>query len=431
MPMFPRLRIAPEATAWMTRPFIAAILLFGPVMGAAASALMVSAALLGLFQWLNNDYPITQSRQQQLIFSFIAAWFATEAIFGLLHFNGWPTLSETGANLPFLGYIIFVSGMERSSKTDLREVIHIAAPAAAFFALAVVAVQIQIGPRRAEGAAGNAGPFAALCLIIFGCCLLSAMESKGRSRFLGVAGAGAAAACVMLSGMKGLWPALAAVPVALAIVHRDVLRAASRRVFVAATLIILAVLILTQGTIEKRLTRLGSEIENLQSGGAEMTSLAQHVLIWQAGWSLVREAPLAGHGLGRNRDLMAARTSEIGGVALTYSHFHNALLTQGVQSGLIGIAALLLMFFAPLALALREPAGEFGRHGVSVILTAAIVYAISGATGIMFGHDLMDMGWIAAVSYGSFMVFGKGAAQSPAMHYRDPSSSAHAGKSAP
>lgn len=412
--MIPRLRIPPQATALMTRPFIAAVLLLGPVLGAEASIIMILGAFLGLFQYLNSNFPITESRPQRLIFKFILTWFATETSFGLLHFNGMPTVLEIAENLPFLGYIILVSGMEHSSKLDLRRVIHLVSPYAAFVALAVAIVQIQIGPRRAEGAAGNAGPFAALCLIVFGCCLLTAIETKGRSRLLGTAGAGAAAACVMLSGMRGLWPALAIVPAALAIVYWRAVKQDFKRVLIGAAITLLAVFFLSQATIEKRISLVVSDLEQTQTAGGRPSSLQQHLLIWRAGWSLLSEAPMSGHGLGRNRELMAARTSEIGGVRLHYSHFHNAILTQGVQSGIIGILALTAMFLAPLWLAARQPRDEFGKHGFSVILIAAVVYTISGVTGIMFGHDLMDMGWIAAMSYGSFQVFGQGAVHNPA-----------------
>lgn len=390
----------------MTRPFVAATLLAGPLLGAVVSAAMVLAALLGAFQYLNDDYKITQSRPQRLIFGFIAAWFATEAAFGLLHFNGLPTLTEIAANVPFLSYIIFVSGMELSRKHDLRRIIHVWSPIAAFAALALASAQIELGPRRAEGAAGNAGPFAALCLIMFSCCLITAAETMGRSRLIAAAGAGAAAACVILSGMRGFWPCLIIIPIALAIVFRDAWKGASKRMFFAGALIVLAALVLTQGTIEKRIFRLGSEIERLQSGGGEDTSLGLHIVIWQAGWSLLREAPLAGHGLGRNRELMGARTKEISGTPISLSHFHNAILTQGVQSGVAGILAMLAMLFAPLGLSMRQPQSDCRRHGLAVILAVTIIYSITGMTAIMFGHDLMDAGWTAAVSYGSFMVFG-------------------------
>jgi O-antigen ligase len=411
VPMFPRLKIAPETTAWMTRPFVAATLLAGPLLGSAVSAAMVLAGLLGAFQYLNDDYKITESRPQRLIFKLILAWFATEAISGLLHFNGWPTIIEIAENLPFLGYIIFVSGMEHSSKQDLRRVMHVWSPIAAFAALALASAQIQIGPHRAEGAAGNAGPFAALCLVMFNCCLIAVVETKGRSRLLGAAGAGAAAACVILSGMRGVWPCLIIIPVTLAFVFKDIWKGASKRMIYAAALIILAVLALTQGTIQKRIFRFGSEMERLQSDRTEVSSLGQHVLIWRAGWSLLREAPLSGHGLGRNRELMAERTNELGGVPIRLSHFHNAILTQGVQSGIFGILALLAMFFAPLFLSMQHRLDDSRRHGLAVIVGVTIIYAVAGATAVMFGHDLMDAGWIAAVSYGSFMVFGSGSPQ--------------------
>jgi O-antigen ligase len=409
--MFPRLRIAPETTAWMTPPFVAATLLMGPVLGSVVSAALGLAALLGVFQYLNDNYKITQSRPQRLIFAVILTWFLTEALFGLAHYGGASTWIEIIGNVPFLGFIIFVSGMELSDKTEIRRVIHAASPAAAFGTLAVAAAQIQFGLQRAEGLAGNAGPFAALCLILFACCLLTAAETAGRSRLLGIAGAVAAAVCVVLSGMRGLWPCLLVLPAALAVLYRDVLRLVPRRAALAAALMLLAVLVVTQGSIERRIQTLGADIETLRSGRSEATSLSEHLLIWQAGWSLMREAPLAGHGLGQNRQLIAARTRQIGKVEIGFTHFHNAILNQGVQTGIVGIAALLAMFFTPLMLALRHSSRDTGRHGLAIITVTTIIYAFSGATGIMFGHDLMDAVWIAAISYGSFMAFGQGLPQ--------------------
>ena len=406
--MFPRFRIAPETTEWMTRPFVAATLLMGPVLGSAVSAVMVLAALLGAFQYLNDNYTITESRPRRLIYSFILIWFAAEALFGLMHGGGPPMWLEIVENLPFLGFIIFVSGMALSDKADLRRVIYAASPVAALITLAVVSVQVQVGSHRAEGMAGNAGPFAVLCLIQYGCCLLTAIETEGRARLLGIAGAMAAAACVALSGMRGLWPCLFVIPAALAVLHRDVLRLFLWRGALATILIMAAVFVVGQASIERRIERFGSDVEALQSGAGEITSLSQHLLIWRAGWSLFREAPLTGHGLGRNRQLMAEQTRKTGNEEIGFSHFHNAILTEGVQTGIAGIAALLAMFLAPLFLALRHAAGDAGRHGLAVISFTTIIYAFSGATGIMFGHDLMDAVWIAAISYGSFIAFGQG-----------------------
>ena len=411
MSIFPRLRIEPEATAKMTKPFVAATLLLAPVFGSLVSAAMVVAALLGVFQHMNNNFKISANRPQLVIFKLIVVWFSVEAFFGLLHFNGWMTIIEIGENLPFLGYILFVSALEHSSKPDLRRFVHLASPIAAFAALSVAFLQVVLGAPRAEGGAGNPVPFAALCLIVFSCCMLTALETHGRARLLGIAGAGAAAASVIFSGTRGLWPCLVILPVALAALYRKELRMAARREYIAIALILTAGLALTHKTIEKRLVRLDSEIEHFQSGSGKITSLKEHTLIWQAGWSLLSEAPLTGHGLGVNGELMRQRTSGTGSAPIGYSHFHNAILTEGVQSGIIGIFALISMFFTPLALAFRSRMDEAGRHGFAIILVTTIIYAASGATGIMFGHDLMDMGWICAIAYGSFMVFGHGAAE--------------------
>lgn len=409
MSMFPRLRIAPEISAWMTRPFVAATLLLGPVLGSVISLVMVLAALLGVLQYVNSNYKLTGNGQLRLIYMFILVWFAVQALFGLLHGGGGSSAwVEIGENLPFLGFLIFVSGFDLSSKTALRQVIYAASPAAAFAALAAAVFQVQSGMSRVEGMAGNAGPFAVLCLLQYGLCLLTAIETAGRARFLGLAGAIAAGACVALSGMRGLWPCLFVLPAALAILHRDVLRHVSWRAFLAAAFVLLAVFVAASESVERRIQRLGTDIQSLQSGAGDITSLSQHLLIWQAGRSLFLEAPFAGHGLGRNRQLMAARTGEMGNEKISLSHFHNAILTEGVQTGIVGIAALLGMFLSPFFLALRQAASGEGRHGLAVISVTTIIYAFSGTTGIMFGHDLMDAVWIAAISYGSFMVFGQG-----------------------
>ena len=408
MSTFPRLTVAPETTAWMTKPFVAATLLMGPLLGASVSVTLVLALVLGTLQYLNRNFKITDIRPQLLIFKLIVLWFLTEAAFGIAHFNGSRTALEIVENLPFLGYILLVSGLELSGKTDLRRLIHAASPITAFAALALAYYQVTHGASRAEGAAGNPGPFAVLCLVTYSFCLITALETKGWMRLVAIAGAGAAAASVIFSGTRGVWPCILFLPPVFAALYWKDVRMSSAREIAAVALILVAGLALTHKTIEKRLMRFDLEIERFQSGSKLNTSLKERTLIWQAGWSFLQEAPLAGHGLGINREIMRQRTSVAGGAAFGYSHFHNAILTQGVQSGAAGIIALLAMFFAPLALAWRGRFGEEGRHGLAVIMAVTLIYAASGATGIMFGHDLMDMGWISAIAYGSFMAFGKG-----------------------
>lgn len=403
--MFQAMRFSDATIDRLWRPALAATLLFPAIIGSAASFIVSAAILLAMFRLANSDLVLTRDKDIRTISLLIAVWFFVEAFFGLMHFGGEETVKEIIENLPYCGFLLLASTME-STRREAAARILLAAPAAAAAALMFALAGEVLQGGRAEGAAGNAGPFSTACLIVYGCCLIITVEPGERSRLYGLAGAAAAAVCVILAGVRGLWPCLFVVPLMLAVIYRHELRQHLAKSLLAFALVSALVTVVSFGAIQERVEKFAADLRQADVHNFYKTATGERFLIWRAGWALILEAPISGYGIGRIPELMKERTASLGGRGLTYSHFHNAIITQGVRTGIIGILALIAMFFAPLWLAWRHKKDEIGRRGFAVLAVTTAVYAFSGATGIMFGHDIMDALWISAVLFGSFLVFG-------------------------
>src|SRR5690606_29350787 len=124
------------------------------------------------------------------------------------------------------------------------------------------------------------------------------------------------------------------------------------------------------------------------ASGEFHTSIGQRFVMWQIGLELIAEAPLLGHGPGAESLLMEARSQDIAGFTMAYTHFHNAFIQFAVRDGILGIIALSVLFLTPLLAAARAKHDELGTYGLAFITSVQCAYFLSGTVGIMFGHDI-------------------------------------------
>jgi hypothetical protein len=239
----------------MNRIFTPAAATWAPIIGSGASFLVAVAGLWGILRIAHRDFPLARRKEAILIACAFAALFVVEAFCGGLTYNGWPTISVIVDDLPFLFFLPIYSRLRLSRPEDIRGALEIAALVSAFTALAIGLCQLVDLGRRAEGAAGNAGPFAITVLITYIVNLLATLRLRGwKKLFFGLAAA-AAAGGVLLSGMRSLWPALVLVPVITALVYSKHVRTASiLRVLVLGMVAVAAVGFTISGFISTRIS---------------------------------------------------------------------------------------------------------------------------------------------------------------------------------
>jgi hypothetical protein len=135
-----------------------------------------------------------------------------------------------------------------------------------------------------------------------------------------------------------------------------------------------------------------SEIQSYRPDG-KATSAGERLTFWKKSVGFIQTSPLAGHGTGSIRDQFKRSAVDRTGMAAEVSvNPHNQILAVGIQLGLVGIAALLAMWLAHLAL---FRSGSFAAW-------VGLVVVIQNVAGSLFNSHLFDFthGWAYVVGVG-------------------------------
>jgi O-antigen ligase len=127
------------------------------------------------------------------------------------------------------------------------------------------------------------------------------------------------------------------------------------------------------------------EIRLYQSGGGP-TSAGERLEFWKKSVEFIRQAPMIGHGTGSIRDeFLRSSAGQTGLAGEVSANPHNQILAVGIQIGLVGIAALLAMWFSHLALFRSE----------SFVAWVGFVVVVQNIVGSLFNSHLFDFthGW--------------------------------------
>jgi O-antigen ligase len=389
----------------MNRVFTPPAVAWAPIIGSGASFLVALSGLWAIIRIARRDFPLVRRKEIVWIASAFAALFVVEAFCGLLTYNGKPTIGEIVDKLPFLLFLPIYSRLRLSKPEDIRSAVETAALACGFAALAIAICQTVDLGIRAEGAAGNAGPFAIGALIAYTVDLLAAMRlERWKKLFFGLAAA-AAAGAVLLSGMRSLWPALVMVPVIAGLVYKK--HVGSRSILWVLAIGAVAVAAFgfaVSGFIGERISSGLKDIAAVESDNYS-GSLGERLIVWKLGAELFEEAPLLGHGPGHAAQLLGEGTKAITGRDFHFSHYHNVFLNFAVRDGILGVLAILGLIFVPPSVSMRHVRTEIGAYGFAFILSIEACYLLSGLFGIMFGHDIFDAVFIISTVVAVFLVF--------------------------
>lgn len=389
----------------MNRTFVAPAVSWAPIIGSGVSFLVAISGLWAIIRIAHGDFPLVRRKEIVWIASAFAALFLVEALCGLLTYNGMPTIGEIVDRLPFLLFLPIYSRLRLSKPEDIRYAVEIAALASAFATLAIAICQVGDLGIRAEGSAGNAGPFAIGALIAYTVNLLAAMRMERWKKLLFGLAAAAAAAAVLLSGMRSVWPALILVPIIAAFVYKK--HAGTRSILWALAVATVAVAVFgfaVSGFIGDRISSGVKDIAAIESDNYS-GSLGERLIVWKLGAELFEKAPLFGQGPGHAAELLGQGTKAITGRDFHFSHYHNVFLNFAVRDGILGVLAILGLIFVPPLVCMRHAGTEIGAYGLAFVLSIEACYLLSGLFGIMFGHDIFDAVFIISTVVAAFLVF--------------------------
>jgi len=143
--------------------------------------------------------------------------------------------------------------------------------------------------------------------------------------------------------------------------------------------------------LRSRVGPLYDEIRSYQPSG-KPTPAGERLEYWRKSIAFMQEAPVFGHGTGSISELFRSVAGQTGMAAEVADNPHNQMLAVGIQIGLVGIAALLAMWIAHLALF---------RYS-SFAAWVGLVVVIQNIIGSLFNSHLFDFthGWTYVVGVG-------------------------------
>ncbi len=260
-----------------------------------------------------------------------------------------------------------------------------------FATLAIAAYQVVQGWPRAE-AWTNSIVLADVTLVLM--ILLVFCRPPGRWGWIAL-GMAAGGTVILLSGSRGVWPALLALLVAMTLSIRrgsGRLRLAS----LAGLLLVAATLVLAVPQLREltRLTELHSDVQRIEAGDVDSSAGARLERL-QVAWDTFREYPWTGVGIGKfdiaMQRLPDCRLPQAVEARCHLGHAHNDIAEWGATQGIPGLLLLLCIYGLPLWLFihLHRHSGVDGFRGPAAAgVMVVVAYILCGATQSMFAHQI-------------------------------------------
>ncbi|MGJ7493302.1 O-antigen ligase family protein [Variovorax sp. ZT4R33] len=313
-----------------------------------AAVFLLVGALAALPTWWNKPL------EPRTVWGLVAAFLLMAAVWqvdGLRSHGGWRSVDKPIKFLIVLPCLFFLLRFP-PRQAWLWAGIACGAVAAGLRALYEV---LWLHLPRAEGAI-NAIQFGDLSLLLGLMSIVGLMMWRPPQRprvwaVLLAAGAAMGLLGSLLSQARGGWLALVLlVPAMVAIKARFL----DRRYLLISGLIALllgaALVSLAARQLGERLERARLEVDVYETTGNAESSVGQRLAHWKAAWHMGLEKPLVGwsqQGYETEKKRMVA-AGQVHPFVLKFSHAHNEFLDAFAKRGLVGLAALLLLYGVPL-----------------------------------------------------------------------------------
>lgn len=189
--------------------------------------------------------------------------------------------------------------------------------------------------------------------------------------------------------------ALVTIPLLIALLVVTQFRLSQTIPLLAVVAFICAAIWVSSTSVQQRITAIYTEVQTHRANQNVATSAGLRVEFWRQAVTIIRAAPVLGHGTGTVRDRYEKAVKAEGTKAQPTVNPHNQTFMVAIQLGLIGALLLIAMWIAHFALFLR---------GATLAAWIGLAVVAQNIIGGLFNTHLFDFvqGWL--------YIFGVGAA---------------------
>jgi O-antigen ligase len=251
--------------------------------------------------------------------------------------------------------------------------------------------QVQFSLSRAEGGATNAALLGVISVLFGGIALLNIQSSNKIEQRIAILGYVAGLGCALLSGTRAAW---LVIPVHILIFlwyfRRRSFHFSVRRSVAIGLFLLLGILAVSSVQIIDRIHTFQENLASLEENEGDITSLSARVALYKGALSAIEKDPFTGYGPQNRMVSVLAEVPDGIRQQLGFTHVHNGFLTAGIDAGILGMAALLLMLLTPIIGAWKKEPGPGRDTALALALLLVSSYIITGSFGIMFGQKALD-----------------------------------------
>ena len=293
--------------------------------------------------------------------------------------------------LPFFSIWLILPRMRQSPDGRLVPLFILGAGIGMIATLLVSLWQIRFGFDRAEGGTTNAALLGVIGVLFGGIALLNLQSSNKIEQRIAILGYAAGLGCALLSGTRAAW---LVIPVHAVIFlwyfRRRSFHFNVRRSVAIGLFLLLGLLALSSVQILGRIQAFQENLASLEDSEGDVTSLSARVALYKGALSAIAKDPFTGYGPQNRMGTVLAEVPDSLRQQLGFTHVHNGFLTAGIDAGILGMAALLLMLLAPVIGAWKKEPGPGRDIALTLALLLTSSYIITGSFGIMFGQKALD-----------------------------------------
>jgi len=369
------------------RYFTVAFFALPSVAGSAVSVLLISAYFWAIvrviFGYLRLRLPVPVA----VCFGVFCLYFivtSTSALARGLDWPAWKTVIET---LPFLLITGVALRLRTTPDADLIDSIVLGAAVGGMLGAVVGQTEgYLLQTSRAEAGAGNSGIFAITSLVLSFLSLAGLLREGKRSLLLPILGFIGGMIALEAAGSRLLVAYVPVLGLIFLYSFGRIYRPSRRTWAIIATAAVIG-LGLAVFLFDRQLTSILRELSALDN--QVDSSSGKRLLMYSASLKAFLEQPLWGYG---PQNLMAAIHPYLppeSADLIHFTHLHSIFLDHAIGSGLLGVAAFLLVFICPMWCAFQMVPSrrtEVLRYMLMIVLAA---FFLNGLTNITFSHDIV------------------------------------------
>ena len=362
--------------------------------------ILLIIAIVGIyisFKWHKNPFKIRELK----LFSFITFGYFLVMLFSILYADGLNAeFHHLGRKVHFLLAPWIALAVLNINLPLNKLLMNIKIGLIIIGLIAIVQFYFQLGDGD-RGGMMNSNVFADITVSMLFLSIVRWFDETPKMRLFTLFSASAGLTAIVLAASRGSWLSFILLSlVFIVLIYKPFLKHhLGRKIFLFIFMVSFFGFISSEPGVKNRIYEATEDVKNWYSGSNSASSNDLRLQIWDASIRAYKDSPWFGYGYRNANKVISQYTTANAELIASKTHLHNEYLTNLLSAGVIGLIALIILLFKPLAVFLhsikRQESFYYALMGV-LLCSGYITY---GFTHIALGEEHMNAFYVLFMSF--------------------------------